>query len=342
MSDQATGMQRAGPFSGLATLLAEYAVLPEAVAEGTGIDVGDLTPDTQLPMRQALVVLERAAHLTGCPHFGLLLGARADTGILGLVHRLATTAPTLRHALLDHVNWQLGYSTSAVVYLRSVDDVFIYGIGVYDRSAQASRQFYDLCAAVAANFIRDLTHNAVRPTEIWFSHSEPANLRPYHKALNVPLRFDQAQTCLVLPRAQMDLPLPTADPGLRAHLLAQIDAHLGISAQEMLVRVRRIVRPQLLVGDPSMVAAARVLDLDPRVLRRRLAAEGTTFEALRDQVRFVVAREYLSLSDLTVLEISDALAFGTHAAFSRAFLRWSGRTPTEWRRVNRAEQVAGR
>ncbi|MFZ4530943.1 MAG: AraC family transcriptional regulator ligand-binding domain-containing protein [Alsobacter sp.] len=331
MTDPVTGMQRAGPFSGLATLLAEYAVSPETVAEGTGIDVRALTPDTQLPMRQALVVLERVAQLTGCPHFGLLFGARADTGILGLLYRLAKTAPTLRHALLDHINWQVGYSTSAVVYLRSVDDVFIYGIGVYDRSARASRQFYDLCAAIAANFIRDLTQNAVRPTEIWFSHSEPENLRPYHKALNVPLRFDQAQTCLILPREQLDLPLPTADPVLRAHLLAQIDARLGISSQDMSIRVRRIVRPQLLVGDPSMIGAARVLGMDPRVLRRRLAAEGTTFEALRDEVRFVVAREYLALSALTIVEISDALAFGTHAGFSRAFHRWSGRTPTQWR-----------
>jgi hypothetical protein len=289
-------------------------------------------------MRQGLVVLEEAAHLTGCPHLGLLLGARAPTTILGLVHRLAMTAPTLRHALLDHVNWQLGYSTSAVVYLRSVDDVFIYGIGVYDRSAHASRQYYDLCAAVAANFIRDLTQNAVRPTEIWFSHSEPANLRPYHKALNVPLRFDQAQTCLILPREQMDLPLPTADPALRAHLLAQIDARLGISAQEMSIRVRRIIRPQLLVGDPSMVGAARVLGMDPRVLRRHLAAEGTTFEAVRDEIRFVVAREYLALSALTILEISDALGFSTHAGFSRAFRRWSGRTPTQWREENQPRQ----
>jgi AraC-like DNA-binding protein len=342
MADQTDGKQRAGPFADLAALLGEFGVRPEAVADGTGINLEALTPDTQVPMRQGLVILEKAARLTGCPHLGLLLGARAPATVFGLLHHLATTAPTLRHALLDHVNWQLGYSTSAVVYLRSLDDIFIYGIGVYDRSAHASRQFYDLCAAIAANFIRDLTQDAVKPTEIWFSHSEPANLRPYHKALNVPLRFDQAQTCLILPRAQMDQPLLTADPGLRAHLLAQIDSHLGISAQDMSVRVRRIVRPQLLVGDPSMVGAARVLDMDPRVLRRRLAAEGTTFEALRDEVRFVVAREYLSLSDLTILEISDALAFSTHAAFSRAFLRWSGRTPTEWRRVNRGGQDSGR
>ncbi len=90
-----------------------------------------------------------------------------------------------------------------------------------------------------------------------------------------------------------------------------------------------------------MIGAARVLGMDPRVLRRRLAAEGTTFEALRDEVRFVVAREYLSLSDLTILEISDALAFGTHAAFSRAFHRWSGTTPTHWRKINRVRQEAG-
>ena len=191
MQNPGEGTQRAAALAGMAALLAEYGVSPEAASEGTHIDLRTLTPDTQILMREALMVMDRAARLTGIPHLGLLLGARADAGILGIVHRLAATAPTLRHALLDHVNWQLGYSTSAVVYLRSVDDVFVYGIGVYDRLAQASRQFYDLCAAVAANFIRDLTHNAVRPTEICFSHSEPANLRPYHKALNVPLRFDQ-------------------------------------------------------------------------------------------------------------------------------------------------------
>jgi len=338
MTDQTDGMQRAGPFADLAAVLREFGVQPDAVAEGTGIDLEALTPDTQVPMRQGLVVLEKAARLTGCPHLGLLLGARAPATVFGVVHRLAMTAPTLRHALLDHVNWQLGYSTSAVVYLRSVDDVFIYGIGVYDRSAHASRQFYDLCAAVAANFIRDLTQSAVRPTEIWFSHSEPPNLRPYHKALNVPLRFDQAQTCLILRRDQMDLPLPTADPVLRAQLLAQIDARLGISAQDMAIRVRRIIRPQLLVGDPSMVGAARMLGIDPRLLRRRLAAIGTTFEAARDEVRFVVAREYLTLSALTIMEISDALGFSTHAGFSRAFRRWSGRTPTQWRDKNLSKQ----
>ena len=76
MADQNDGMQRAGPFADLAAVLREFGVRPESVAEGTGIDIEALTPDTQIPMRQGLVVLEKAAHLTGCPHLGLLLGAR--------------------------------------------------------------------------------------------------------------------------------------------------------------------------------------------------------------------------------------------------------------------------
>jgi len=59
---------------------------------------------------------------------------------------------------------------------------------------------------------------------------------------------------------------------------------------------------------------------------------------VRDEIRFVVALEYLAQSALTILEISDALGFSTHAGFSRAFRRWSGRTPTQWREENQPRQ----
>jgi AraC-like DNA-binding protein len=96
--------------------------------------------------------------------------------------------------------------------------------------------------------------------------------------------------------------------------------------------VRHLVRPQLLRGDPSMAGLARQLGLGPRTLRRHLAAEGAVFETIRDEVRFNAARELLALTDLPVGEIADALAFAGHSAFDQAFRRWSGTSPTAWRR----------
>jgi AraC-like DNA-binding protein len=82
-----------------------------------------------------------------------------------------------------------------------------------------------------------------------------------------------------------------------------------------------------------MDGMARSLGLVPRTLRRQLSAEGTVFETIRDDVRFNAARELLALTDLPVGEIADALAFASHSAFGQAFRRWSGSSPTAWRRA---------
>jgi AraC-like DNA-binding protein len=97
-------------------------------------------------------------------------------------------------------------------------------------------------------------------------------------------------------------------------------------------RLRHLLRPQLLGEAPSMESAAAAMGLGPRTLRRRLAAEGLTFEAVRDDVRFTVAREFLDMTRLPVGEISAALAFASHSAFDQAFRRWSGTSPSGWRR----------
>ena len=106
-----------------------------------------------------------------------------------------------------------------------------------------------------------------------------------------------------------------------------------------MVRAREAHRqPQLMRDDPSLAGTARTLDVHPRTLRRKLAEEGVTFEEVRDQVRFIMATELLDLTDMSVGDISAAVSFATHAAFVRAFTRWSGLTPIAWRRRQPAEQ----
>jgi AraC-like DNA-binding protein len=81
-----------------------------------------------------------------------------------------------------------------------------------------------------------------------------------------------------------------------------------------------------------MAAVAVEMGLHPRTLRRRLADEGETFEHLRDDVRFAVARELIELTGIPISEVADFLGFSSLAVFSRAFRRWSGASPLEWRR----------
>ncbi len=95
---------------------------------------------------------------------------------------------------------------------------------------------------------------------------------------------------------------------------------------------RIALRPVLLNGPPLLGAVAAEVGLHPRTLRRRLADEGTTFEALRDEMRFTIAKEFLAMTDLPMGEISAALGFASPGVFSEAFRKWSGATPGQWRR----------
>lgn len=77
------------------------------------------------------------------------------------------------------------------------------------------------------------------------------------------------------------------------------------------------------------------LKLHPRTLRRRLAAKGAVFSDLRDRVRYALAREFLALTDLPLGEIAVLVGFASQGVFSESFRRWSGMTPSDWRRRER-------
>lgn len=95
--------------------------------------------------------------------------------------------------------------------------------------------------------------------------------------------------------------------------------------------VRLLLRPLLLMGHARMDEVAGRLGLHPRALRRRLRAEGTSFEAIKDEVRQRAARELLRLGDLSIGDIAATLDYATPSAFVHAFRRWTGTSPGVWR-----------
>ena len=328
-----SAFQRAGAFAHLAAVVRSLGGSPARVADGLGLDLEALAADDLVPFADCLTLLERAAEQTGCGHVGLLMGAEYRWVQHGIIQRLAQEAPTLREALQDFVTWQRGYTSGAAVYLHRFGQDFALGYGIYDRVSPGSRHLYEAVVAIGCDMLRDLTGGQVAPLEVHLCHTGPQDAAVYQRILRAPVRFNQIQSCLIVPGADIDLPRRTAHPDRRQDLIAQITQMLGLPAGPMGARVRHLVRSRLLRGDPSMAGMARCLGVGTRTLRRQLAAEGAVFETIRDEVRFNAARELLALTDLPVGEIADALAFASHSAFGQAFRRWSGTSPTDWRRL---------
>lgn len=333
MNPEAT--QRIGVAAELPDLLAGFGVDVPALFAAFGLDPCAFEPDRRLPFRIVLPLLDRAAALSGCEHLGVLCGLRFRLDHHGRVGALMKSCATLRQALEDFVTWQPGYSSGAIVYLhrRGPDNAF--GYGCYAGTAPGTRVLYDIILGVGIRMVRELTGTRADALEFHLSHRPPADPAIYARLLGAPVRFNRPETCMILDDAVLDTRLPGSDPAARRRMLdlARQDGRWAGASFSM--RVRHELRRALVAEEPLMTQVAGEIGISARTLRRRLEEEGTTFEALRDEVRRAVARELLELTDIPLGEIATILGFASPGVFSEAFRRAAGTTPSHWRRERR-------
>jgi AraC-like DNA-binding protein len=104
-------------------------------------------------------------------------------------------------------------------------------------------------------------------------------------------------------------------------------------AESLTERVRALITEQLVAGEPSAERIARALHMSRRTLARKLDQEGTSFKDLLEGTRRHLALRYVGGHDLGMTEIAFLLGFSQAAPFHRAFKRWTGQTPLEYRRA---------
>ncbi|MFO1149564.1 MAG: AraC family transcriptional regulator ligand-binding domain-containing protein [Alsobacter sp.] len=320
------------PLVGIPALLAEFGLRPAAVLEGLPVDLSIFeSPETRIPYSVACRLVQNCVERTGCPHFGLLLGSRADHGVLGPAGEWMRNAPNLGACLTGFAAMQPSASRGGVVYVFSSHDVVYFGYGIYGRRAEGWQHLYPLVVAMAHNVVQKLTVGAAQPTEVLLSVREPEDRKPYHEVFRAPVLFNQPMSALVYPRQAMELPIVGASPVDFSELERKAAALMPPGQHVWTDRVKRVLRSLILEAEPVSATVAERLQVSDRTLRRHLAREGTTFQAVLDDLRFASARELLEVTTLSVGEIALALSYSTHSAFDDAFRRWSGTTPQRWR-----------
>jgi len=326
-------LQRIGPLAGLPDIVRSHGVPMDAVVEGSGIEAEVFSNrDSVAPFVAICRVMDRAAKLTGQRHIGLEIGLAQDHRALGTVGQLVAHAPTLGEAIHDFVRNQHRNSRGAVTFLMPQGDGFHLGYGIYDRYETGADQLYDLAMAVAVNAVRSLAGTRAGPVEVLICHRGNASRSQYEAALGCPVRLNQPYAALMLTAEAMRLAIAGHDRVERERLAALLDSTSAVGTPDFNARVRHLLKPAILMGDASAETIARQVGMHIRTLNRRLKDEGVTFRAIEQQVRFSIACELLSLTDLEIADISETLAYGTPSAFDRAFRRWTGVSPTRWRR----------
>ncbi|MFX0580922.1 AraC family transcriptional regulator [Nocardia nepalensis] len=232
------------------------------------------------------------------------------------------------------------------VSLRYVDLAFVFGRLTFEEGATESRLIFDdseipedVRAFLTERVItgiqtigRELFSAGVPATRVGFRHPAPADTTRYRNVFGVEPVFGAAVNELAFDSAYLDVALPQANDWARGtceqlcrDLLTARRARTGVagSVRDLLVRNPGEI--------PDQIAVAAELFMSPRTLSRRLRDEGTSFRNLLDEVRQMMSEELLSHTDMTTEQVAARLGYAEAASFIRAFRRWKGCPPQEFR-----------
>jgi AraC-like DNA-binding protein len=169
---------------------------------------------------------------------------------------------------------------------------------------------------------------------VWFAHPRPPELAPLRAFFGTSeIAFGCEDSGYAMPRAALDCAMKFADARTVETIAPLVDAELASRPQlaSFAARVGAHVASSLPAGT-DVAAVARALHMSARTLQRRLEQEHTRFSQVLDDARLRVARRLLANPAATLTEVAFRLGFADLATFSRAFKRWTGRPPGQWRR----------
>ena len=331
------GAVRIAPILGLANILSDHGLDPEAFIRDTGIDPALFQdPENTISFADIGRLFVRTATVTGMETPGFELGRHAGLDVLGKVGELMSAAPdfgTALHALIRAFHL---HDRGAAPALWGTGNRTMFGYTLYSPDIPGTNHIYDAALAITINTFRELLGTEWQPTEVRMFREPPGNNRDFMQFFDNKLRFGADHAAVVFPTADLDRPLTGSDPGAYASLsrdFEQIDLMSGGSSLSN--RVRRLLRGLLASGAGfhgiDLPGVARHLDLHPRTLTRHLRAEEETFSNILEQVRYEFAQQMLRDTSLRIADIALLLGYAESASFNHAFRRWSGRTATAWR-----------
>jgi AraC-like DNA-binding protein len=179
-----------------------------------------------------------------------------------------------------------------------------------------------------------------------FAYPEPAHSSEYRIMYSSRLSFGQPNTALTFASEYLDQPVIQNEQSVK-EFLRIIPENILVkykNTNSLTAKIRRRLRQTLPHELPDFEVLARELHTASATLRRRLHEEGESYQSIKDQLRRDVAITYLSHSDRSVMDIALELGFAEPSAFHRAFKKWTGASPGEYRRslatsLPRAEPV---
>ena len=318
----------------VATLLRRNGCNARAIFNQAGVDIAATRdPYTMIEFDAYAELLRLSAHYTKCANLGLELGLNQDPTKWGALGYLILNSPTIFEAFSNFAAYfKIGQTNT---YLKCRKRNGAIGIEYSLLEKEIAHREYDAEFAIAyfKNIMDRIADYPVKPLEVNFEHKPLFDISVYRRCLGVEPRFQQPLNVITYPQSLADRPIRTADQ----RLLRIIKHHLaelleGIQeSPDLIDLVKHQITNSLAHDQCDLTTIANKIGLQPRTLQRRLAEKNARFGSLLEEVRQRQAGNLLSSSNMEIKEISHRLGYSEVGTFQKAFKKWTGTTPGDYR-----------
>lgn len=290
-------------------------------------------PAFRLKPEQASELLANALKLTGEPSLGYHMGTQMRISIHGFIGYAIMTASSVAEALVlasRFIQVRIPFLRLHVSTMQSKARLQLF---CDDISLEPLRSELLIALTVGILTMGKAITGRELNANIEFDFPEPVGFDQYRHLINSSLKFNQPHLMAYFDTNYLSLPLVNADPIASQVAINQCEAELSALGERKRIAMKvRDILTQSNHRYPSIETVADILHMSDRTLKRQLAAEGTSFSNVVDEVRHRHATSLLSRSDYSLEQISDELGYSDVGNFTRAFKRWTGRTPGNWRK----------
>jgi len=318
--------------NGVPELARSLGLQVDTLIAAVGIDRRALVdPEFRVPVHAVAEMLELAAARSGVETFAVRLSERRQVSTTGPVGLLIREEPTVGDAFRSLQKYMKVHNEAVVFHLDRVDDQAVISGGLQLARTRAYRQGTELVFGALLRTLQALIGKHWHPI-VCFTHEPPARRDDHHRLFGPRVDFRCNYNGFIFPWSDLERAIPGADPHFAAQARRYLDTLAARTGDTFKDKVSQLIHVQLSSGRCTSDRLAQQLGCDRRTLHRRLAAEGTTFDAILNDVRTELAVRLLQNRNANLAEAADLLGFSSGSAFSRWFLGAFGQRPSEWRK----------
>lgn len=189
--------------------------------------------------------------------------------------------------------------------------------------------------ASGVSLSRQVSPRAFAPIEVFFKHPSPKTTRHHEAYFKCPVHFGADKDAMLLSRASLQEPNILGDQGITQFLVSHLNDELAEieDTPSLAAQTRDEIARALSEGLPKMAQIARKMGMSARSFHRRLSEQGVSFQTLTEETRREIALGMLQDDRYALSEIAFLTGFSEQSAFTRAFKRWTGQTPANYRKT---------